>query len=183
MPKLFPDDSQLCIPLIIGDGISETGSRIGGSPPSGIRPPTISASTRYFATIQISDAPVIELSIFLNFDFDEMLDGAGILHSSNRLVQLITHSESTRGDDSDILSDLSPHPIVHGKRSDDWIVDDVGERHVRAHHKLGGRPFLQNIGEDLSASVSRALEEHYFQVVQIDFPNAKDASIDGVPSR
>ena len=108
-----------------------------------------------------------------------MLESAGVIHSSDRLVQVIAHSESARSQDSEILSDLSPHPMVHGTTSDDWLVDDEGNRIVESRHKLGGRPFLLNPLEGPSAAMAKVTAEGYFQIVQIDFPNAKDADIAG----
>ena len=179
MPRLFSNGSGRCIPLVIGDGRSDSGSRLGGTPPAGIAPLNVTSLTKYFATIQISRDPVVEISVFLTFDFNEMADNAGVIHSSGRLVQFVTHAASARNDAPEILSDLSPHPIIHGTECEDWLVDDDGTQIVRAHHKLGGRPYVQYVGDGLPASLSQAEEAGYFQVVQIAFPGAKNGDVDG----
>ena len=168
-----------CVPLVIGNGKSDTGSRLGGESPVGIAPGKVTLATRYFATIQICVDPVVELSLFLSFDFNEMADSAGVVHSSERLVQPVVHSESRRSTTPLITSDLSSHPIIHGMECEDWLIDDDGSRIVRSHHKLGGRPYIQDAGEGLPAAVAELETAGYFQVVQIAFPRAGDGDVEG----
>ncbi len=179
MSRLFPINNGYCIPLIIGDGKSDTGSRLGGQPPAGVIPSNVTPLTRYFCTIRIAEDPTLEVSVFLSFDFDRMADNAGSIQSSVKLFEVVTHGESIRSDQSALISELTPHPILHGLVCEDYLVDDDGSRIVRSDHKLGGYPFIQDIGEGLPDAVAQAHKEEYFQVVQIDFPGYRDGPVAG----
>jgi hypothetical protein len=117
--------------------------------------------------------------MFLSFDFRGMAGNAGVIHSSGKLFEAITHGASVRGNDSALISELPPHPIKHLPMCEDYVIDDDGSRIVESDHKLGGYPFIQDIGEGLPTAVAQAHEEGFFQVVQIDFPGAKDGPVDG----
>jgi len=179
MSRLFPINNGYCIPLVIGDGISDAGSRLGGFPPVGVTPRHITPSTRYFCTIRIDEEPVLEVSIFISFDFDRMADNAGIIQTEGELFEVITHGESVRAQNSAFKSELTPHPILPRTMCDDYVVDDEGSRFVRSNHKLGGYPFIQDTSDGLPEAVGKAYEEAYFQVLQIDFPGSDDGNIDG----
>ncbi len=146
MVRLFPRNVDVCVPLTISDGNSSYCSRIGGPPPTGIAPRNVSPMTRYLATIRVGQHPIVEISLFLSFDFYLMAENAGVIHSGDRFVQVLIHAESIRSSTSEIASDLSPHPITHRNEIDDWLVDDDGSRVILAHHKLGGRPYIQGAG-------------------------------------
>ncbi|MCC9628904.1 hypothetical protein LOC68_10880 [Blastopirellula sp. JC732] len=179
MSRLFPRQDRDCVPLVIGDGDSESGSRLGGLPPAGVTPNRLTSLTKYFCTIRVAEDPVLEISVFLSFDFAGMADGAGVVHTSGDLFEVVTHGDSTRSIKSALASELTPHPILHGQECADKLVDDDGNEIVISHHKLGGRPFIQDSGEGLPALVRSLREEGYFQIVQIAFPDAHDGDVDG----
>ncbi len=179
MLRLFPSNDGECVPLVIDDGNSVSGSRLGGRPPAGVVPGHITPLTRYFCTIRIAEDPVLEISVFLSLDFDSMADGAGIIHASGEVIEAIVHCESLRGDDTVLASELTPHPIRHERTCEDYLIDEDGNHVVRSHHKLGGSPFLQDTGEGLPAAVRQMRDEGCFQVVQIDFPGADDGDVEG----
>lgn len=179
MSRLFPSDRNYCIPLVIGDDNSDVGSRLGGLAPAGIRPRHVTESTRYFCTIQIAKAPVLEASVFLSFNFSQMASNAGSIQSSGELFEAIVHGPSIRGNDSAFASELSPHPILYQSICEDHVVDDDGSRIIRSEHKLGGYPFIQDSGEGLPFAISELYVKGYFQVMQIDFPGAKDGPVNG----
>ena len=178
MSRLFPTNSAECVPLVIVDGDSHSGSRLGGLPPLGITPGHVTPLTSYFFTIRIADEPGLEVSVFLSLDFDRMADGAGIIHTSGELFEVVTHGRSVRTAVSALISELTPHPLQHGIPCKD-VIDDDDTQIVRPHHKLGGYPSIQETGEGLPAAVAQAYEHGFFQVLQIDFPGSGDGDVDG----
>ena len=121
---------------------------------------------------------MLEVSVFLSFDFDGMADNAGVIQSHGQLFEAVTHGESVRASDSEFESELTPHPLHYGRICEDFVIDD-GSRVVRSGHKLGGFPFIQDTGEGLPIAVAQAYEEGFFQIVQIDFPGARDGPVKG----
>jgi len=180
MSNLVPDHRGFCIPIRIGPkDRSDSGSRLGGRRPAGISPRHVTPLTQYFCTIRIAFDPVIEASLFISFDFDGMWDHAGSLQKPGPLYEVVVHEESVRSDDSEFISVLSSHSLLFETACEDVFTDDNGDRIVRSDHKIGGYPFIQNIDEGLPAAVEAAYQTGYFQVLQIDFPGAKDGPVKG----
>lgn len=172
MRLICPTSPSECIPVSVGLGPCEKGPRLGGRIPSGVTPKVLSKFTRYFLTIPLSVEPPLEASIFLNFDFDEMLKASGKLGSPG-LVEVITHEESHRGADTDWSSPLSEHPLVLHEPKADSMIDYLGETVAESCHKIGGTPYWVHPKAALFNEVNRMMSSGFLQILQIDFPGNK----------
>src|ERR1700742_2147652 len=136
MQLLYPNDPLYCLPIRFGEGASETGARFGGRAPEGITPTSRSEDIRYFATLVLNDAPVIEVSIFVSFDLNQMMKRCGVLTGDDQ-VNVIIHGASRRASNNVYASELSEHPLVYMNEKDDWMDDGCGDIVIESGHKLG----------------------------------------------
>jgi hypothetical protein len=165
-------------PLVITADDSQTGSRIGGLPPAGIRPRAVGNWTQYFATLRIDDDadPGTELSIFLSADSPAHLWDRRyrLVEDTDPAVQIVTHAAAPRAKSSRFRSDLSGRGLRIGEARPDDAGNPDGDG------KIGGPPYYHH---DYIPSVregtARALGEGYFHFLQFNFPGANDGPISG----
>jgi hypothetical protein len=178
MRKAFFEDTHKCRPLMLGDGESNMGSRLGGIHPAGMLPPVRTTITRYFATIRLTTDPCVEVSLFTQFDSGVMFQNQEIMHDSSKgLLHILMHGASVRAERSELNIGLLPYPIILKPETSD-ILNIDGEIIRFPHHKLGGEPFLEE-GSKLVPAVARIRDDGYFLLFQIAFPDRDDAAIDG----
>jgi hypothetical protein len=174
-----PDNERRMRPVQIGEGPSEDGPRLGGRPPSGVIVPTMRPECRYFATVPISVDPPLELSIFINREFESLIAASlGELINDDRVL-LIPHRPSRRAIESPYRSELSEHPLVLGEECDDWFLGDDGDEVTSSMHKLGGRPHTIHDPPEFVPATQEAARRGLRQFIQFDFPGADDAMIQG----
>lgn len=178
MPLLYADDELLCLPITVGAGETQSGARLGGLRPEGIRPKT--ASARYFATLPLTQDRETELSVFLAFDFDGMANASRrILTNADDPLEVLVHEARPRANDPDNASELSAHPLeIHGT-APDWFVTG-GKKVIESGHKIGGRPYIEQRSPSLLAELERLTSSGFRQFVQIGFPSGRhDAIVTG----
>ena len=123
---------------------------------------------RYFLTVPVSDAPELELSVFINRDFETLIETNGELFRDDRVL-LLCHGPSTRSPSSLFSSELSEHPLVLGPEADDWFLEE-GEEVVDSRHKLGGRPYTIHDPPDYISGTREAAELRMVHFLQFNFP-------------
>lgn len=153
---------------VVACGPSESGPRLGGTAPEGVRPSVKTRDTRYLATIPLSDDGEIDVSFFLSLTFDEMLRDAGRMYQG-AAIEPVTHSPRGRGRGDEFKSVLSPHPLDLGGARDDWSIEDGGEI-IESGHKIGGRAYLIQSTEARRRELERAWSEGFRQFLQLDTP-------------
>jgi hypothetical protein len=165
-------------PLVITAGNLQSGSRIGGLPPAGVRPRAVGAWTQYFATLAVDDDadPGTELSIFLSAESPAHLWDRRyrLIDETDPMVQTIAHVPAARAKSSRFRSDLSGHGLRLGAAR----ADDAGN--PEGDGKIGGpayyhHDYVPSIRED----TARALSDGYFHFLQFNFPGATDAAVSG----
>lgn len=181
MNLTFPADPQFCCPLHIGDGSNETGSRLGGKSPEGVRPQLIQEITKYFLTVEISKDSGLELSIFLSFTFPDMIKNRcrPFQNSDTKMVQIVLHGASRRSEGLELASELSAHPIFSATAKEDYIVDEDGERLVDPSHKMGGRVYSDQARPNLIEFSNNLFAQGFVQILQLGFPAYEDANVKG----
>lgn len=178
MRAVFPEGEGECIPVTIGEGPSQKGPRIGGLKPNGVAPSRMGGE--YFGTICVSLDPVVDVSLFLFVGRDWFGCSGRLWPAEGSPIDVVVHGESVRGTDIESASTLSPHPLILGARTSDWIRDESGEKLVAPSHKLGGSPSLMHGEPALEREVNALLSSGVRQVLQMDFPgNGNDALVSG----
>lgn len=172
MPLVWPSEKTECIPVLIGDGPSVSGPRLGGRSPEGIK---ARKGMEYLLTLPFSMDPAQELSLFIA-GFDEILPASGSLQEPG-LIEVLLHSPAPRRASDESASSLSEHPLLLQPAKDDWFINDDGETVVESSHKLGGRPYFTQGESDLEDEVERILRSGYLQVLQLDFPGGGDDAL------
>src|SRR3954463_10062938 len=96
MPRDFLcPNTDNTIPLRIGSGPSDAGSRLGGKAPVGIVPREV--EMRYVCTVPLSRHPNLELSIFLSSTFEDVLRNYDRVLKNGKEIEAIEHLPSRRG--------------------------------------------------------------------------------------
>lgn len=174
-PQLSPS-SLRCTPFHVGEPDTGFGSRMGGLAPAGVVPSRMTASTRYFLTLSGYPREGIDLSIFLHFSVDQMLESAG-RPDFGSLVEVVLHEPRPRGPSTTLASELPPRELIVGEAKEDWFVDQGGHMMVESCHKLGGRPFLENAPAYFEAALDELASAGFAQFIQFDFPALEGDSI------
>jgi len=148
------------VPFVFSEAKAETGPRFGGPPPRGVFP--TGADSHYLVTVPNLQREDQEVSIYLNCDFDFILDNCGLLLADDS-VEVIPHPKSPRD------RSREGHYLEYGLR---LLAPQVeASEEVFEHHKLGGIPYLIHPYEDdLEIEVAKLVEAGYMQIVQLDFP-------------
>jgi len=133
---------------------------------------------KYFATVPLVDDPPLAVSIFVA-GFEELLEVRGRLGSLGALAAEVHDSLRGRGSQTKYGSELRERGLVLLPPSNDWTVEETGERRPRAGHKIGGRPHLVSGGEALREAVERFLAQGFSLICQFDFPASSDAEVAG----
>lgn len=177
MSLVFSENLNECVPFRIDIDDFDSGPRLGGRPPDGIRPRD-DTEAQYFATLSLSSDPAEELSLFFSMKGDLVAASSGKIHSS--LIDVIVHSPRRRAISASGSSPLPEHALVLMPKRDDTFVDDEGIATIESHHKLGGRPFLLHNEVELERDITALADAGYRQVLQFDFPaGGEDAIVDG----
>lgn len=176
-------NDENCLPLIIGDGPSQTGPRIGGAPPEGVSS-VHGAEAHYLLTLALERDGGSELSIFLHPDWEDVFaDHSRTLYSQEEAwVELILHKASARGQDNSQPL-LTPHPLLVEPVERDRQGDDVSVYDEPGaplwQHKLGGKPYFIRYKAKLVDAIREIEQRGYRQLLQLTFPGPKDADIAG----
>ncbi len=178
MRLIAPDNPLACVPLQIVDEGGTAGAWLGGRPPEAVVLPTHAQAPRYFATIPIAFEPQLCVSIFVA-DLERIMTVRGQVNSPGLLWPLLHAPAPRRKAKAEFDSLLSEHALLLLEPSDDWVVDDDGQRVIRPDHKLGGRPHMVRERTELLASLQSARGDGYFLVAQFDFPSGSDAVVSG----
>lgn len=176
--KLVAPAFDWSIPLRIDASDVLAGARLGGRAPDGCSPRRLGEGARYLATVPLSSDPELEVTVFTSFSFEEMLDAASSIARATQLTDAVAHSPSRRRDDSAFLSELPGYGLVLGEPQKD-IELDQGRAVVRSTHKLGGRPYFMHGDPSLEQEVEALLDAGFRQVLQLEFPGASDAPVEG----
>ena len=177
MRLLCPSDPRRCLPLLIGDGDSEQGARLGGRPPLNVRP--LNKKCVYFISVPMDVAGTTYLSVFVNTSvkrFSEM--NAKVLPSGTG-VELIEHPAAPRVTQAEAVSEWSEHPLVPLDEIDDDVPLETGRVQPLSSHKVGGRPYFVQAFKKLRQSVEALEQQGYRQLLQLDFPGKRDAEVGG----
>ncbi len=166
------------IPLRIEGKDAPAGARFGGRAPEGCSPPSLGARGRYLATVPLATDPELEISVFTGFSFEEMLEAAGDIARATELIDAVAHPPSPRRADLAFASELPGHALLLGAQQEDVELDQ-GRRIVRSTHKLGGRPYFMHGDTVLDQAVEALFDAGFRQVLQLDFPGADDAAVEG----
>lgn len=155
--------SQECVPFAFIESDQIRGPRFGGAPPAGVFP--ASESGRYLLSIPLLGKVGMEVSVFLNCDFDFILDQRGTILSDSS-VEVRLHPESPR--DVTRPADF----LAFGLKLKPPVVE---QDEISDHHKLGGVPYLIHpYEEDLESKVEELLAEGFVQILQLNFPAGAD---------
>lgn len=172
-----------CRPLTIIAADSDTGFRIGGNPPEGVRPSMVNDCTRYFATIPLGSASGVELSLFSSFadDYEDpaWLDtNMCVLHSQkSSLVQFVVHSSARRAKRSRLKAEFGSHALrVEKERPDNQKTES---NRMWIHHKIGGFPFFYHERPYVIADTNELLASGYLHLLQMASPGFDDALPEG----
>ena len=161
----------MSIPIRIGTG-DQTVGRFGGGAPVGICPPDPSDFTRHFVTIPLVIEPPLHASVFLSFDFEQMLDTMGQLGKGQGLIQVVAHPPVSAMSD-DFPSEFPPYALILAEPTDD-IETDSGNEVIVSSHKLGGRPYFMHHEPSLVQAVEQLWPMGFVHVLQMDFPGIQD---------
>jgi hypothetical protein len=175
----YPADPGSCILLHRDKGTSETGPRIGGSPPVGVTPQKVVRSPRYLLTFPISTNPALEASVFYSGEaFENVIEVPDNVLVARRdgFIETIVHGPSRRAGRSKWRSPISDNPLVLSRRSRDADKIDGGPRAV---HKLGGRPYLLRHNRSLQERIAALERKGVVHVLQLAFIVGEDAEWDG----
>jgi hypothetical protein len=163
-----PRDPDWHRPFTIADGPSADGPRLGGRPPAIERPELRAHDARYVLTFPLSIEPPLDASVFVNCDFETLLDAMNDGIFDDDRVVVVVHEPAPRGGSDVVASELSSHPIVVGEPAPDWVDDGEGGRMPMSSHKLGGRPYC--IQEPALEGADELLASGWVHVLQLDFP-------------
>lgn len=181
MRLLFPDDDLVCMPITVATGDSEHGARLGGKPPEGLIPANRTEKSRFFATLPLAADGEIEVSVFLSFAFDQMAEASRrVLGPANDLIEVVVHEKRPRATRAtDLVSELSPHPLVIHGVSPDWFITG-GARKIEPGHKIGGRPYVEQPRSSMLNEMQATMSAGFRQFAQIGFPSGQhDAPVAG----
>jgi len=178
MPLFAPNDRAWSRTFHFGVGPSSHGPRIGGTRPDGLRA-DLQDDAEYIMTIQLATAPDIFASLFRNCSFDDFIDGMNDgFHDDDRLLAIPHHDDLRRSSDTAFASSVTPHPLVVAETpTRDRAPSSDGSTVPRGGHKFGGEP--HSIQEPELPGASQLFGAGYLQIVQVDFPAADDAEVDG----
>lgn len=163
--------------IVIGDGSSEYGARLGGRSPDGVTP--TEPALRYVATFPLSADGTEEASLFVSPDPSFVFGGnmGRILRGSG--IGVVRHTKSRRGSGSPFDSPMSEHPLVLADRDEDETVEE-GVAVPYSGHKIGGRPYFVHGEPELEDEVNALLGDGFWQCIQLDFPGGDgDAAVSG----
>jgi hypothetical protein len=129
----------------IAEGGDNTGFRIGGMSPVGVKPGLITKRTQYFGTFPVSGSQDGELSVFCSFDYVNSKSPLFItrnihkpIDGDSEVIQCVFHAPSRRGEDPRLASDLNGYAINVGPES----LDDNEDGKGGVPHMIGGIPFF-----------------------------------------
>jgi len=172
-----PYENNKCWPLRICEEDTDSGSRLGGLPPESVILENRTGNTRYFLTIAPPNE-YVQLSIFTDFNFSDMFDGAGVLHDHNStLARVVIHEPRARSSSMDLASNLSAHALQIKHLTTDWDLVE-GEYFPYLHNKIGGIPAIDD-DSDLFISVRKILADNFRLILQFGFPDSNDAPVSG----
>src|SRR5512136_750319 len=107
MRVAFPNRCDHSVPIVVSDGPSPSGPRIGGHGPLGVGPGK-DVGSRYLLTLPLLVEPPTEFSVYLSMSMDEMVDGERHLNAPG--VQVFVHPPGVRGTIGEGEPLLSEHP-------------------------------------------------------------------------
>jgi len=165
-----------CCPIRIGVDNSEGGNRIGGTPPSGVKPAVVKPWTRYFLTLALEDERE-ELSIFLAAQnpSEILTNRFRLMKQDSQFLQLVFHPPACRANQAEFASDLSAHHLVIESEIPD-LISEPGA----VDHKIGGLPYYHHdyVGQ-LGDDTNHALSSGYHHFLQFSFPGSEDGAMEG----
>ena len=164
----IPENQGRSVPLTIGEAASSSGPRIGGHSPVLVAP--ASSDFCYFGTLPFAIEPMLDVSIFGDFENDAWFD-LPVLLQVDGLVEFVLHDPAERG--SEGRRCLPEHPLVLGVAQ-----PDAGEDGVYANHKLGGTPYLLQ-DDELAEPFAELTQQGFRHFCQFEFPGHRDALVDG----
>jgi hypothetical protein len=177
MVPIAPKERFKHLPFRIGDGPSETGARLGGRAPSLDYPAKLRDDAEYVLTVPIAAQPVVYASVFVNCDFDALLDAMNAGIQADDRVVVVAHPEAGRSDSTRYQSGLSAHPLLIG----DSVCDDVDtiddQKIFAGGHKIGGSPHC--IQEPELEGAGDLMNRGFVHVLQLDFPGREDGDVRG----
>jgi hypothetical protein len=148
---------------------SQTGSRIGGNAPEGVRPETETSATRYLLTLALNE--VTEVSLFHSIELDDGTNPNYLYKNvsklqppESRIVQCVVHSSAARSSSTDLRSDLIGRALVIEPESPDIVVEPGGE--LLLGSKVGGRPYYFYGTLSYIESLNRLFEQGFSLVMQ-----------------
>lgn len=86
------------------------------------------------------------------------------------------HDPSPRGTHRELPSSLPAHSLRIEKSTP--VIDPDNSGMPWPHHKIGGRPVFLDSGSDLQDRVREMLAQGFDPVLQLCFPNNRDALLD-----
>ena len=170
-----------CIPIVIGDGPSLSGPRLGGAPPDGIVS-THSAEAHYLLTLALEQDGTTELSIFLHPDWEDIVfNYSRTLYSQDDLwIEFVVHGPSVRGSQDNYEPILPPQPLLLMPQELDVQGEESDEpNEPLQRHKLGGQPYFVRYKAKLVDAIQEIEQQGYRQLLQLTFPGSPDAIFDG----
>src|SRR5215472_4829074 len=155
--------------IVISTQDSQTGSRIGGDAPEGVRPEVVTSATQYLLTLALNE--VREVSLFHSIDFDDPSNANNLYKNvsklqptESRIVQCVVHSPAGRSSSAELRSDLIGRALVIEPESADVQVEPGGE--LLLGSKVGGRPYYFYGTTSYIESLTSLFEQGYCLVLQ-----------------
>lgn len=179
MLKQIISNARKYWPMHIGEGDGNTGFRIGGLPPIGLKPKLVSDLTQYFGTFPIFGDQDEELSIFVAFDYLNRDSPSFIANNLWKplgedvpVIQCAFHAHSKRSEDASLASEFNGCAVNIGPESMDSVENEPGE----SAHRIGGTPFFYPKYAHIAAQL---LSSGYVHVLQWGYPGKGDCSVKG----
>jgi len=155
--------------IVISTQDSQTGSRIGGDAPEGVRPEVVTSATRYLLTLALNEAR--EVSVFHSIDLDDETNPNNLYKNvsklqptESRVVQCVVHSPAARSSSTDLRSDLIGRALAIEPESPDILVEPGGD--LLLGSKIGGRPYYFYGTLSYIESLKRLFEQGFCLVLQ-----------------
>ncbi|MEM7246846.1 MAG: hypothetical protein AAF533_15950 [Acidobacteriota bacterium] len=163
-------------PVTIMDGDSESGPRLGGRAPAGVRPSD--AGLRYLLSLGFPWLPDHEVSVFVVADEGRLLHASGGL-ATKELLEVVLHPVRRRSEaPTSWDSGLSEHPLSIAAACSD-LREIEGRWVPRSADKMGGRPYFIQGEPEREEPVMELLQRGYVQLLQVDVPAGGPASVLG----
>ncbi len=116
----------------------------------------------------------MDVSIFLNFTFWEMLQNAfDIIVPSSSLVEVIVHERALRSHSNEFQSVLS---ICKLRLS---ALEQEDENEPFGYSKVGGIPFIYREKRNVTAKIKQVLDEGFIHFAQLATPLIGDIMLGG----